>query len=348
MPAPPSHLEGEQAWPTQPLPTKPPAFSRQEIKETDLPTRSKEAHDYARSIWENSRLDGPFTPPGETNSFIFPGLDGGGEWGGAAVDKAGIMYVNNSEMPWLTQMVRYEPVTDNKLASKGRQIYSTACITCHGKELEGGEMFGNSPALVDVKSRLAKAEITEIIQKGKGVMPGFGWIKDNDLDAILAFLFESDEINEKFNAEEENNWPYPYVYGGYKRFKAPDGYPAIKPPWGSLNAIDLNKGEILWKITLGEHKALTEQGIPPTGTEMYGGPVVTAGGLVFIAATMDEKIRALDKRDGKLLWEADLPAAGYATPAVYAVDGKQYIVIAAGGGKLSSKSGDAYVAFALP
>jgi quinoprotein glucose dehydrogenase len=348
VPAPPSELEGEQAWPTQPLPTKPPAFSRQEITEADLPTRSQEAYDYARSIWENSRLDGPFTPPGETNSFIFPGLDGGGEWGGAAVDPNGIMYINNSNMPWLTLMVKHEKVTDNKLASKGKQLYTTSCMTCHGKELEGSQMYGNTPALVDVKNRLSKAEVTDIIQKGKGVMPAFGWIKDNNLDAILAFLFELDDIDENYDPAAQSDWPYPYIYGGYKRFEAPDGYPAINPPWGSLNAIDLNKGALLWKVTLGEFDELTEQGLAPTGTEMYGGPAVTAGGLIFIAATKDEKIRAFNKKDGALLWEADLPAGGYATPSVYAVDGKQYIVVAAGGGKMGTKSGDAYVAFSLP
>ena len=135
---------------------------------------------------------------------------------------------------------------------------------------------------------------------------------------------------------------------GYERWRDSTAYPAIKPPWGTLSAIDLNDGHYLWRIPLGEHPALTAQGIPPTGTEQYGGAIVTAGGLVFIAATMDEKLRAFDKASGKLLWQASLPAAGYATPSTYAVRGKQYVVIAAGGGKLGTKSGDSYVAFALP
>ncbi|MFP4291165.1 MAG: PQQ-binding-like beta-propeller repeat protein, partial [Cyclobacteriaceae bacterium] len=139
-----------------------------------------------------------------------------------------------------------------------------------------------------------------------------------------------------------------YNHTGYNRFVDSEGYPAVAPPWGTLNAIDLNKGEILWKVPLGEFEELTEKGIPPTGTENYGGPVVTAGGLIFIAATKDEYIRAFDKKTGKELWKYKLPAAGMATPATYEVNGRQYLVIAAGGGKITKKRGDTYVAFALP
>ena len=123
----------------------------------------------------------------------------------------------------------------------------------------------------------------------------------------------------------------------------------MKPPWGLLNCIDLNKGEILWQVPLGEYKALHDQGVPITGTENFGGTIVTAGGLVFVGGAKDEKFHAFDAATGKLLWETQLPAGGYATPATYAVHGKQYIVIAAGGGgKQRTKSADEYVAFALP
>ena len=140
----------------------------------------------------------------------------------------------------------------------------------------------------------------------------------------------------------------PYTHTGYNRFLDPDGLPAVKPPWGTLNAIDLNKGEIAWQVPLGEDPVLARRGRRNTGTENYGGPVVTAGGVIFIGATRDEKFRAFDKRTGKLLWETSLPAGGYATPSTYAVNGKQYVVIAAGGGKMGTKSGDAYIAYALP
>ena len=140
----------------------------------------------------------------------------------------------------------------------------------------------------------------------------------------------------------------PYKMAGYTKFYSSDGYPAITPPWGTLNAINLNTGDLIWKKPLGEYEALKLKGIAATGTENYGGSVVTAGGLVFIAASRDAKFRAFDKKTGNILWEYPLPAAGFATPAIYELHGKQYIVIACGGGKLNTTSDDAFVAFTLP
>jgi len=143
--------------------------------------------------------------------------------------------------------------------------------------------------------------------------------------------------------------PYPYRNTGYGRFQDQNGYPGIKPPWGNLTAIDLNHGEFAWQSVLGEYPELTAKGLKPTGTENLGGCIVTAGGLVFIGATKDEMFRAFDKRTGQKLWQTKLPAAGYATPCTYAVNGRQYVVIAAaGGGKLGTRTGDQFVAFALP
>jgi quinoprotein glucose dehydrogenase len=139
-----------------------------------------------------------------------------------------------------------------------------------------------------------------------------------------------------------------YGFTGYNKFLTKDGYPAIAPPWGTLNAIDLQTGKYLWKIPFGEFEELKKKGIPTTGRENYGGSVITAGGLLFIGATADNKFRAYNKRTGKLLWETTLPASGVATPAVYAVDGKQYVVIACGGSKWGGPNGDSYVAFSLP
>jgi quinoprotein glucose dehydrogenase len=179
-------------------------------------------------------------------------------------------------------------------------------------------------------------------------MPAFGWMNNAEMDAVLAFILkEADPFaagGPRPDLEDES----PYTITGYNRFYDPDGYPAVKPPWGTLNAIDLDKGEIAWTVPLGEFAELTRRGIPRTGTENYGGPVVTAGGLVFIGATKDEKFRAFDKRTGEVLWETSLPAGGYASPATYEVAGKQYVVIAAGGGKMGTRSGDSYIAFALP
>ena len=348
VPVPASTLEGEQSWPTQPIPVKPPPFSRNRVREEDLTTRSSEAHAMALDIWTRGKEGNPFIPPSEKGTFIFPGFDGGGEWGGAAVDPNGIMYINASEMPWVIEMVPVVSEDDGLLATKGKNIFNRNCMSCHGKDLKGASIYP-IPSLVNLKDRMDADQIAETIKNGRGLMPSFSYLKDHQIEAIAAYLLDSDKaLDKKATPGSNDDWKYPYMMTGYKRFVDGDGFPAIKPPWGTLNAIDLNKGEILWKVVLGDHPGIADEFPHPTGTENYGGPVVTAGGLIFIAATLDEKIRAFDRSNGELLWEADLPAAGFATPAVYAVDGKQYIVIACGGGKLGTKSGDAWVAFALP
>jgi quinoprotein glucose dehydrogenase len=250
--APPSDLSGEHAWPTQPIPVLPKPFARQFMADSDVTNISPGAHDAALARYRKLRPSSLYMPPSREGTIVLPGFDGGGEWGGAAVDPDGVLYVNASDVPWIAAM------------------------------------------------------------------------------------------------RESTRGPPRYEFAGYERWRDSSGFPAIRPPWGTLSAIDLNSGEYRWRITLGEHAALTARGVPVTGTEQYGGPIVTAGGLLFIAATMDGKFRAFDRDSGKLLWETTLPAPGYATPATYAVRGKQYVVIAAGGAKLGSPSSDAYVAFALP
>ncbi|RMG21185.1 MAG: pyrroloquinoline quinone-dependent dehydrogenase [Bacteroidetes bacterium] len=348
VPVPPSTLEGEAAWPTQPIPVAPPPFARHRVHREDLTTRTPEAAAYALDVWTRAREGDPFVPPSEEGTIIFPGFDGGGEWGGAAVDPNGILYVNASEMPWIIEMVPVQSESNGRLATRGRNIFNRNCMSCHGKDLKGASIY-TIPSLVNLKSRMDAAGIAAIVKNGRGMMPSFSYLNDEQIEAIAAYLLESDEQLHTGPEEAENSeWKYPYVMTGYKKFIDPDGFPAIKPPWGTLNAIDLNKGEIRWKTVLGDHPGITDEYPHPTGTESYGGPVVTASGLLFIAATLDEKIRAFDCSNGELLWEASLPAAGYATPSVYAIDGRQYLVIACGGGKLGTKSGDAYVAFALP
>jgi quinoprotein glucose dehydrogenase len=198
-----------------------------------------------------------------------------------------------------------------------------------------------------VEKRLSREAVDRLIAEGKGVMPSFGMLSTRQRAQLVAYLF-GDAPRPAAPGEDPPDLTVPYTHTGYNRFLDPDGYPAVKPPWGTLNAIDLDKGDIIWTRVLGELPELTKAGLPPTGTENYGGPIVTAGGLVFIGATKDEKFRAFDKTTGALLYETALPAGGYATPSTYRVGGKQYVVIAAGGGKMGTKSGDAYVAFALP
>jgi len=348
-----SDLRGEEAWPSQPFPKKPAPFARQTFTEKDVNTLFPEYEDSIRQVLAGIRTGKSFIPPSMQGSMIFPGFDGGAEWGGQAFDPAtGMLYINANEMPWIHTMVEIETeeVKSDLLADIGKGVYKTNCSACHGQELQG-DVTGTYPALTNLSERLEKPQAVQIINNGKGYMPGFKQIGKNKIEALQAFLYNETTTVAEVDAHElgkdSNKGVVPYTHTGYNRFVLPAGYPAVKPPWGTLNAIDLNKGEIAWQIPLGEFEELTAKGIPPTGTENYGGPVVTAGGLIFIGASKDEYFRAFDKSTGKELWKYKLPAGGYATPSTYMKDGKQYVVIACGGGKMGTKSGDSYVAFSL-
>jgi quinoprotein glucose dehydrogenase len=344
-PVPASDLEGEQAWPTQPLPLTPPPFARQVLTEDDLTDISPASRAAVLERFRQVRSGGQFVPTSTEGTIIFPGLDGGGEWGGASFDEeAGLLYVNSNEMPWLIQMV---PIPPRKGPPSGARLFTMHCGVCHGPDRKG-EPRQMVPTLVDVEKRLPRAEILKILESGKGVMPSFASLSVSEREAITDFLFGKASVAKAETGDEVPEETVRYSITGYNRFEDPDGYPAVKPPWGTLNAIDLDAGRIAWTVRLGELPELTARGIPPTGTENYGGPVATDGGLIFIGATKDEMFRAFDKTNGAVLWETKLPAGGYATPATYEVDGRQYVVIAAGGGKMGTKSGDSYIAFALP
>ncbi|MEX2513732.1 MAG: PQQ-binding-like beta-propeller repeat protein [Cyclobacteriaceae bacterium] len=343
-----SDLMGEETWSTQPLPTSPPPFSRQVFTDDEITNISPESHQYVKEKIEGLKYGHIFQPPSTEGTIIFPGFDGGGEWGGAAFDPhSGYLYVNANEMAWILTMVPTEDKDEGPL-SLGKSSYMTECGMCHGQDLKG-DLSGAFPSMVGISERLEKEEIMKIVENGKGRMPGFKHLSKEKMKAVVDYILQPNvhqDTPEK--GRDSNLQAVPYTTTGYNRFFDQDGYPAIKPPWGTLNAIDLGKGKIVWSVPLGEFEALTKKGIPKTGTENYGGPVVTAGGLVFIGGSKDEYFRAFDKDTGEELWKYKLPAAGYATPAVYAVNGKQYIVIAAGGGKIGTASGDSYMAFSLP
>lgn len=361
-PVPTKALPGEEVWPTQPFPTLPQPFARQAFNPEDVTDRTPEVHQEMLAKYNQVKNRIMFTPPSKEGGWIFPGFDGGGEWGGAAVDpESQVLYVNCSEIPWAQVMIDVPKTNtnDHSALALGHVVYNTNCIGCHGAELKGN---GTSyPSLVNIGKKYTADQVSGIIASGRNMMPSFKQISPADKKNLLAFLLKIPEAKAAKEiakeptsdrttssaAEKKMVDEIPYAMNGYNRFLDKDGYPGIKPPWGTLNAVDLTSGKLLWKVPLGEFAELTKKGIPVTGTENYGGPLVTKGGLVFIAATKDEKIRAFDKRTGKVVWEAPLPAAGYATPATYSIDGKQYVVIACGGGKIGSKSGDSYVCFGL-
>ncbi len=352
-----SDVPGEVSSPTQPLPVLPLPYARQQLTEELLTDRTPEAHAWAQEQFKTYRTGGQFTPIGvDKETAILPGLWGGGEWGGPAVDPAtGVLYVNSNEMVWTEILVPNRPA-----GSVGESIYQNQCSLCHKSDRSGSPPV--FPSLVEIDKRLTDHQIEDSVHQGKGKMPAFNNLNDQQLTALVRYLKNpaggsaaagNPAASSPGRAQYANASAYRLT--GFHRFIDPDGYPAIKPPWGTLNAIDMKTGKYLWKIPLGQYPELVKQGMPDTGSENFGGPIVTAGGLVFIGATIyDKKLRAFDSRTGKLLWEGDLPFSGVATPSTYMVNGKQYVVIAAGGatsmGSLrnAKQSGGAYVAFALP
>jgi quinoprotein glucose dehydrogenase len=351
-PVPPSDLQGESAWPTQPFPVQPKPFSRQLFSADEITDISPESRRAVLDRFVKVRPHAPFMPPSREGTIVFPGFDGGAEWGGAAVDPArGVLYVNGNEMPWILTMVETRARGSAPLSS-GQQIYNQICAACHGINREGDSARA-FPTLVNIGQKLKKADILQLLENGRGVMPAVAFLSAAQKEAVTGLLLGEPVAPSSRDASQEELAVNaiglePYTHTGYNRWLDTNGYPAVKPPWGTLNAINLNTGDYEWTVPLGEFPALTAKGIPPTGTENYGGPMLTASGLIFVAASKDEMFRALDQKTGTILWQVKLPAGGYATPATYSVNGRQFVVIACGGGKMGTKSGDAYVAFALP
>ena len=331
-----SKVDGEKLAETQPYPLKPPSFTRQTFTEDMITRRTPEAHAAVLEAFRKVDSNGMYTPPSLRGTMLFPGTDGGGEWGGAAYDpETGLLYVNSNEQPWIIRLVTHDTTS----------LYKNNCGGCHGDDLKGAPP--SFPGLVNIGKRRSREELTAVIREGTGRMPGFDHLGRGGVAEIVEFLMTGKDAGSGAEVKDEN-W-LKYRNEGYILFRDPEGYPPLTPPWGTLNAIDLNKGEIKWQIPFGEYPELVANGVKDTGSDNYGGPVVTASGLLFIGATsFDKKFRAYDKLTGKLLWETVLPAAGNATPSVYEIGGREFVVIVCGGGKNGAASGSSIVAFALP
>ena len=345
--APVSRLPGEVTAEYQPDPELPELISRMEFHAGLVTKRSAEATDFVRRVVEHCNY-GFFEPFQEGKPTLFIGTRGGAEWSGGAIDvPTGRLYVtSNRWVSKITVVTNDERERDPKTPpSAGEKHYVTHCAVCHGQKREG---VGVAPPLVGLKARLKDADVLGLLRTGKGLMPPNVVLSEVERGELLDYLFRRNQPG--VPAAEPGAVPK-YTFGGFQFLVDHEGYPGIEPPWGLLNCFDLNTGKALWRVPLGELEELTKQGVPKTGSQNLGGATVTAGGLVFVAGTQDEKLRAFDADTGRELWEAKLPFAGTSAPAVYEVEGKQFVVVTAtGGGRVGGKSGmgDAYVAFCLP
>jgi len=339
-----SDVDGEVTASTQPLPASPSPFARQMVTPGIVTNRTPQAHQAVLEQLQKFRSGGQFTPPSLQGTVVFPGFDGGGEWGGPAFDpETSVLYVNSNEMAWISRLV-LRP--GSKGLANTREVYAANCASCHRADMRGTPP--EFPALIGIGKKYKPDEIAKVIREGRGRMPSFAYFGKEVIETVARFLATGKDTEFEIPLKEQLPQPLKYTHDGYNKFLDPEGYPAVEPPWGTLNAINLDSGSYVWKISFGEFPELAAEGMRDTGSENYGGPLVTAGGLLFIAATNhDRKFHAYDKATGKLLWETVLPAAGNATPATYEVEGRQYVVIGAGGGKWGSPSGGTYVAFAL-
>ena len=347
-----TELKGERLSPTQPFPTFIAPFIRQELSESDINKIIPDSsYQDIKNRFMKYKSGAIFTPPSKQGTIVMA-LNGGAEWGGPAFDPAtGVLYVNANEMPWIVTMKEVE--NNEVISSKqtnlqaGKILYNNNCQACHGSSLSGS---GDFPSLIGIEKRYNEATFKSLISLGRNRMPAFTSLAEAEKTALASYVLNMKTIQrEKFIVSSKKIDPFykvPYKPDGYQQFRSKEGYPAISPPWGILSAIDLNTGKLVWKNTLGDYPELKAKGIH-SGTENFGGPVVTAGGLLFIAATKDEKLRVYNKRTGELLKEIELPAVGRATPSIYRSNGKQFVVIACGRSKRGSKSGNTYVAFSL-
>ncbi|MDO1513727.1 pyrroloquinoline quinone-dependent dehydrogenase [Maribacter confluentis] len=331
-----SNLPGEVAYETQPFPLKPAPFARQSMTGDDLNHYSDADYDSILKTFRSVRYEGLFTPPDLKGNISLPATRGGANWGGLAFDpNTDYLYIRGNNLPEIQTIVdadKHFATLNNTRYELGRVTYEKHCVACHGAEKQG--MMSDVPSLIGLKERMPENETLQKIQHGGGKMPGYkGVITAQEERGLLAFLYDiRDNATEETNSESEVEKPTRYMnITPYRTWSDPSGNPALKTPWNTLNALNLNTGEYEWQIPLGNDEKLQEEGGPDTGLLARSGPMVTAGGLVFISGAADKKLWAIDKKTGKLVWETTLPAANNANVCSYAIDGKQYIALSVGG-----------------
>lgn len=345
-----SLIPGEEAWPTQPFPLKPRPYSRQHMTSDDLTRYSPGSFDSLLTKFNSLRYEGLFTPPDPRGTLMLPGTRGGSNWGGGAFDPAtGVLYVKSNDSPEINHMEKVQKenmASTQSLYNQGKALYLKYCATCHGKDRNGDEP--QNPSLRNLDQKTTKADALKKIINGSGRMPSFENILKGREDAIIAYLFDTknarpsrveadlfeihnnqNSISEIQEAKRDTGDLYLNMTP-FSHWNDNKGRPALRPPWGTLSAINLSSGDYEWQIPIGNIPDLQE-GDTVTGTEGYGGPIVTAGGLVFIGSTRDKKFRALDKATGKVLWETTLPGVANATPCTYMADGKQFVAVSVSG-----------------
>ena len=362
-----SNMPGEVTWPTQPFPLKPPPFARQSFTVKDLsPFLEAGEREQLQKTIEGARNEGLFTPPGVSDTIEMPGNNGGANFQGAAVDPIhGKLFVVSKDLPSLLklELPPEETVRQGSSAEDhGRGIFQANCRLCHGSDLKGQPPA--IPSLVSIGSRLSDDQVRGVVTHGRGPMPAFSRLSGGELDALLAYLLHPERASTTDSDATSNPSSLPpeklRYRSGFGFMFTRSGLPAIAPPWTTLTAYDLNEGTIEWQIPLGEVPELAAKGIKNTGSHFPKvGPVVTAGGLIFIG-TRDRKVRALDSATGKVLWEAEVEAGLEGMPAVYQIDGREYVVFCAaaqattythdvpGHPARQAPIPGAYVAFALP